>query len=110
MARRKRANSDQPIGVGLTTKQMKRKNPLNADYLVNIEPLNDNQKKLFSSYKSGKHIVAYGLSILANEQLMASKYAEEAIKKYNIDPRDYLNLQSKRLIQILYLNRNHRNC
>ena len=60
MARRKRANSDQPIGVGLTTKQMKRKNPLNADYLVNIEPLNDNQKKLFSSYKSGKHIIAYG--------------------------------------------------
>ena len=60
MARRKRANSDQPIGVGLTTKQMKRKKPLNADYLVNIEPLNDNQKKLFSSYKSRKHIVAYG--------------------------------------------------
>ena len=60
MARRKRANSDQPIGVGLTTKQMKRKKPLNADYLVNIEPLNDNQKKLFSSYKSGKHIIAYG--------------------------------------------------
>ena len=60
MARRKRANSDQPIGVGLTTKQMKRKKPLNGDYLVNIEPLNDNQKKLFSSYKSGKHIIAYG--------------------------------------------------
>ena len=31
------------------------------------------------------HIVAYGLSVLANEQLIASKYAEEAIKKYNID-------------------------
>ena len=60
MARRKRANSDQPIGVGLTTKQMKRKKPLNVDYLVNIEPLNENQKKLFSSYKSGKHIVSYG--------------------------------------------------
>ena len=32
-----------------------------------------------------EHIVAYGLSVLANEQLIASKYAEEAIKKYNID-------------------------
>ena len=31
------------------------------------------------------HIVAYGLSVLANEQLIASKYAEGAIKKYNID-------------------------
>ena len=29
--------------------------------------------------------VAYGLSDLAKEQLIASKYAKEAIKKYNID-------------------------
>ena len=60
MARRKRSNSEQPIGVGLTAKQMKRKKPLNLDYLVDIEPLNDNQKQLFESYKGGKHIVAYG--------------------------------------------------
>jgi predicted ribonuclease YlaK len=60
MARRKRANSEQPIGVGLTAKQMKRKKPLSADYLVDIEPLNDNQKNLFKSYKDGKHLVAYG--------------------------------------------------
>ena len=32
-----------------------------------------------------QHLVAYGLSILAKEQLVPSKYAEEAIKKYNID-------------------------
>ena len=60
MARRKRGSVDQPIGVGLTTKQMKRKKPLNADYLVNIEPLNDNQKRLFDSYKKSKNIIAYG--------------------------------------------------
>ena len=58
MARRKRA--DQPIGVGLTTRQMKRRKPLSSDYLVDIEPLTENQKKLFSSYGSGKHLVAYG--------------------------------------------------
>jgi len=32
-----------------------------------------------------EHIVAYGLSVLAKEQLIPSKYAKEAIKKYNID-------------------------
>ena len=32
-----------------------------------------------------KHLVAYGLSILAKEQLIASKYAKDAIKKYKID-------------------------
>ena len=62
MARRKRANSEQPIGVGLTTKQMKRKKPLSSGYLVDIEPLNDNQKQLFKSYKDGKHLVAYGVA------------------------------------------------
>ena len=58
MARRKRA--EQPIGVGLTTRQMKRKKPLSSEYLVDIEPLTDNQKKLFESYKEQKHLVAYG--------------------------------------------------
>jgi predicted ribonuclease YlaK len=59
MARRKRTN-DQPIGVGLTTRQMKRRKPLSSEYLVDIEPLTDNQRKLFDSYKDQKHIVAYG--------------------------------------------------
>ena len=56
---RKKRTSDQPIGVGLTAKQFKRKKPVNADYLIDVEPLTDNQKKLFESYKH-KHIVAYG--------------------------------------------------
>ncbi len=60
MARRKRGNIDQPIGVGLTAKQMKRRKPLSADYLVEIDPLTDNQKRLFDSYVDGKHLVAYG--------------------------------------------------
>jgi len=56
----KKRNGDQPIGVGMTAKQMKRKKPVNADYLVDIEPITDNQKALFNSYKAGKHIIAYG--------------------------------------------------
>jgi len=58
MARRKRA--EQPIGVGLTTRQMKRKKPLSGEYLVDIDPLTENQKKLFDSYAAQKHLVAYG--------------------------------------------------
>lgn len=61
MARRKRASAnDQPIGVGLSTKQMKKKKPLSSSYLIDIDPRNDNQKRLFDSYKEGKHLVAYG--------------------------------------------------
>ena len=58
MPRKKK--TEQPIGVGLTAKQMKRKKPINSDFLVDIEPLTENQKRLFDSYASGKHLVAYG--------------------------------------------------
>ena len=57
---RKRKVSDGPIGVGLTAKQMKRKKPINSDFLRDIEPLTDNQKVLFDAYDAGKNVVAYG--------------------------------------------------
>ncbi len=60
MPRKKKTNGDQPIGIGLTTKQIKRKKPINTNYLLDIDPITDNQKKVFNSYKEGKHIVAYG--------------------------------------------------
>jgi phosphate starvation-inducible protein PhoH len=58
MARRKRA--EQQNDVGLTTRQTKRKKPLSGEYLVDIDPLTENQKKLFDSYAEQKHLVAYG--------------------------------------------------
>jgi len=60
MARRKRGSVEQPIGVGLTAKQMKRRKPLSAEYLIDVDPLIENQKRLFESYVAGKHLVAYG--------------------------------------------------
>ena len=60
MPRKKKTNGDQPIGIGLTTKQMKRKKPIGNSYLLDIEPITDNQKKLFDAYAEDKHLVAYG--------------------------------------------------
>ena len=57
MPRRKK---DDPIGVGLTAKQMRRKKPINADLLVDIEPLTKNQEKFFEEYDANKHLFAYG--------------------------------------------------
>ena len=46
----------------------------------------DTRKNLRSFFEVDKeHIVTYGLSILANEQLIASKFVKDAIKKYKID-------------------------
>ena len=58
MPRKKK--TEQPIGVGMTAKQMKRKKPINNDFLRDIAPLTPNQQSLFNSYDSGKNIVAYG--------------------------------------------------
>ena len=47
----------------------------------------DTRKNLRKFFEVDKeHIVSYGLSILAKEQLIASKYAKEAMKRYKIDP------------------------
>jgi len=59
MARRRKTD-DQTNGLGLTTRQVKRKKPINADLMREIEPLTDNQETLFESYKDNKNVVAYG--------------------------------------------------
>ena len=59
MARKRRVD-DQPIGVGMTAKQMKRKKPIGLDLMRDIEPLTDNQKLLYEAYEKGQNIVAYG--------------------------------------------------
>jgi phosphate starvation-inducible PhoH-like protein len=59
MARRKR--EEQPIGVGLTARQAKRKKPINFDSIREIEPLTENQKRLYEYYSQGKNIFAHGV-------------------------------------------------
>lgn len=58
MPRKKK--TEQPIGVGLTAKQMRRKKPLNTDLMVEIDPLTTNQDIFFTQYGEGRHIFAYG--------------------------------------------------
>ncbi|CAF34260.1 P-Starvation inducible protein [Synechococcus phage S-PM2] len=45
---------------GMSAKQMRRRKPINSDYLLGIEPLTDNQRVMFSEYGQGKNIYAYG--------------------------------------------------
>jgi len=59
MARRRR--EEQPIGVGMTSRMMKRKKPINSDFLRKIEPLTENQKRLFDYYDQDKNIFAHGV-------------------------------------------------
>jgi hypothetical protein len=61
MPRKKSAGiGTSPVPFGMSNKMMKRKKPINLDYIRNIDPLTDNQERLFDAYDDGKNIVAYG--------------------------------------------------
>ncbi len=62
MPRRKRTQDSTSFVETITAGQKKRKKSITSDFLLDIEPLTDNQKRLFESYQNGKHIVAYGSS------------------------------------------------
>jgi len=49
-----------PVPFGMSNRVMKRKKPISLDYIRNIDPLTDNQERLFDAYDNGKNIVAYG--------------------------------------------------
>ena len=58
MPRKKKV--EQPVGAGMTAKQMKRRKPINNDFLRDIEPLTPNQQLLFNAYAEDKNVVAFG--------------------------------------------------
>ena len=49
-----------PEVQSLSLRQIKRRKPINLDLLLEINPLTDNQQKLFDAYAQGKNIVAHG--------------------------------------------------
>jgi phosphate starvation-inducible PhoH-like protein len=57
MARKKQVSQ---VGIGMSAKQLRRKKPINDDFLLDIDPLTENQKRLYESYAEGKNIFAYG--------------------------------------------------
>jgi len=52
--------STNPVPFGMSTKTMKRKKPINLDYIKKIEPLTENQEKFFNEYGKNQNMVAYG--------------------------------------------------
>ena len=43
-----------------TRGKTKRRNPIDSDLMVKIEPLTENQEKIFESWDQGKHLFVYG--------------------------------------------------
>jgi predicted ribonuclease YlaK len=52
--------STNPVPFGMSNRVMKRKKPINLDYIKKIEPLTPNQEEFFELYKKNQNLVAYG--------------------------------------------------
>jgi predicted ribonuclease YlaK len=48
------------VPFGMSNRQMKRKKPINVSLMKEIEPLTENQEKLFDRYRLDQNLVAYG--------------------------------------------------
>ena len=55
-----RKRNSAPVASGMSTKQMKRRKPINSEYLKGIEPLTENQEKFFHDYSLQQNMFAYG--------------------------------------------------
>ena len=51
-----------PVPFGMSNRIMQRKKPINLEFMKKIEPLTDNQEKLYEGYKLQQNIVAYGVA------------------------------------------------
>ena len=90
MTRKRRSNGNQPPAVGLMSKLSKRKKPIGAELLLDIEPLTDNQKKLFESYDAGKHIVAHGVAGSGKTFLCLFKALQDVLSEYTPYEKVYI--------------------
>ena len=52
--------STNPVPFGMSNKMMKRKKPINLDFIKKIEPITDNQQVFFDKYQAQQNLVAYG--------------------------------------------------
>ena len=43
-----------------TRTKTKRRHPINSDLMVKVQPLTENQEKIFKSWDEGKHLFIYG--------------------------------------------------
>lgn len=77
MARRRK--EDQSINFGKNDFQRKRKKPINNDSMRVVEPLTDNQKKLFEYYDQGKNIFAHGVPGSGKTFILLYKALEQVL-------------------------------
>ena len=90
MTRKRRSNDNHSIGSALSLKQTKRKKPISQELLLDIEPLTENQRKLFESYNAGKHLIAHGVAGSGKTFLCLFKALQDVLSEYTPYEKVYI--------------------
>ena len=80
-----------PVPFGMSNRQMKRKKPINLDFIKKIEPLTKNQEEFFRSYELDQNIVAYGCAGTGKTSTVVGKVSY-LVTKNEIKPNEILAL------------------
>lgn len=72
MPRRRKSNPDS-FPMSFNGNDFKRKKSISSEFLLDIGPITENQKKLFEMYDEGKHLVAHGVPGTGKAQPLYSK-------------------------------------
>ena len=60
-SRKSRAGAP-PVPPGMSAKQIRRRKPIDASYMVPIQPVTDNQEWMFNEYALGKNLLLHGVA------------------------------------------------
>jgi len=86
----RRKKDSGPVGIGMSAKQMRRKKPINSDFLLDIKPLTDNQKLLFDAYSDGKMLFAYGAAGTGKTFITLYNALKEVLNEISLYEKIYI--------------------
>lgn len=77
MSRKRKAPPQ--VGISTSYKNKKRLQQITIDHMVELQPLTENQEKLFDAYDAGKCIVAHGMAGTGKTLTLLYKALEEVL-------------------------------
>jgi len=83
--------------------QFKHKKPIGLDFMKKIEPLTENQKKLFDTYSRGQNVVAYGSAGTGKSFIVLYNALREVLNEITPYDKIYLVRSAVSVREIGYL-------
>jgi predicted ribonuclease YlaK len=87
---RRKSIQNQSNEISFNSKQTKKRKPIGSELLLDIEPLTENQRKLFEAYDEGKHLVAHGVAGSGKTFLCLFKALQDVLNDYTPYEKIYI--------------------